>query len=404
MTVATQCPYHTGADDRKSAATVQLAQAQVTIGGLSLSRQILRGGCVRQGGFRAELLERFTPDAHAPVLFTEGEAHRRQRAATARFFAPTVVVTRYRALIERLSDELVERFRIAGRARLDELSLELAVGVAADIIGLSESSVPAMSRRLGRFFSIRERNRNVLASFASFLLAQARVLAFYLCDVRPAIRARRRERRDDLISHLAEQGASHREILIECLMYGAAGMVTTREFIVMAAWHLFEREDLRAHFLAVDHDERIAILEEILRLEPVVGALYRRANRELTLDVKGQTVRVPAGSLLAFDVRTTNADTDVVGEFPHCLNPQRSRRDTKTSASVMSFGDGPHRCPGAIVALEEAAIFLGRLLSVPDIRLVQAPGIEWNPVVAGYELRGAVIVVGEAAQSSQQAT
>jgi hypothetical protein len=92
-------------------------------------------------------------------------------------------------------------------------------------------------------------------------------------------------------AHL-DQGYTDREILTECLTYGAAGMATTREFIVMAAWHLFEREDLRRRFLEGDDAIRLALLEEILRLEPVVGALCRRTTRELKLDGDG-TARRP---------------------------------------------------------------------------------------------------------------
>jgi cytochrome P450 len=57
----------------------------------------------------------------------------------------------------------------------------------------------------------------------------------------------------------------------------------------------------------------------------------------------------------------------------------------------MSFGDGPHRCPGASVALQETAIFLERLLRVPNVHLVRAPTVGWNPLISSYELRGALI-------------
>ena len=61
--------------------------------------------------------------------------------------------------------------------------------------------------------------------------------------------------------------------------------------------------------------------------------------------------------------------------------------------SLISFGDGPHRCPGASVALQEAAIFLDRLFRVPGIKLKNPPVLAWNPTIAGYELRGAVVTV-----------
>jgi cytochrome P450 len=47
----------------------------------------------------------------------------------------------------------------------------------------------------------------------------------------------------------------------------------------------------------------------------------------------------------------------------------------------MSFGDGPHRCLGAAVALHEGAIFLDHLFRVPGIRLAQMPTITSNPLV-----------------------
>ena len=119
-----------------------------------------------------------------PVLYQEGEAHQKQRQATARFFAPRVVATRYRALMEALSDTLVADLRATGRARLDAMSLALAAGVAAEIVGLTESARDAMARRLDSFFTRPRRE-----GFVSFVAGQARVLRFYLFDVAPAIRA-----------------------------------------------------------------------------------------------------------------------------------------------------------------------------------------------------------------------
>ena len=49
-----------------------------------------------------------------------------------------------------------------------------------------------------------------------------------------AVRSRRRNPRRDIISHLLEQGYNQADILVECVTYGTAGMVTTREFITMA--------------------------------------------------------------------------------------------------------------------------------------------------------------------------
>jgi cytochrome P450 len=354
------------------------------------ARDLLRSGGVRQAGFKAELLERFTGRTHAPVLFQEGEQHQRQRSATARFFAPRVVATRYRDLMERMSEKLVERFRMAGRARLDDMSLELAVAVAADIIGLTNSRRAGMARRLNRFFSTGVAAEGPAAAFGSFLAGQYHMLMFYLFDVLPAIRARRRKPGEDVISHLIDQGYSDREILTECLTYGAAGMATTREFIVMAALLLLKHADLRTRFLAADEAGQIAILDEVLRLEPVVSVLKRRAERDLTLDTEEGPTVIPAQTVVEIDVRAANRDPAAAGRCPDDLNPDRVR-GAKVSPSVMGFGDGPHRCPGASIALQETAIFLNGLLRVPALHLAQAPVMSSNALTASYELRNAVI-------------
>jgi cytochrome P450 len=353
---------------------------------------VLRSSDVRQAGFNAELVERYFGRTHAPVLYQDGESHQKQRSATARFFAPRVVATRYRELIERTSRELLARFRSAGRARLDDLSLELAVAVAADIVGLTNSSRSAMARRLNRFFSASSGD-GWLATAGNVVLGQWRMLGFYLADVRPAIRARRKQPREDVISHLIAEGWSNCEILTESVTYGAAGMATTREFIVMAALRLFERDDLRTRFLAAGETEQMAILEEALRLAPVVSVLKRRAEREITVETDAGRLVIPAQSLVEIDIDAANRDAAAAGACPHAFDPDRAR-GARVAGSVMSFGDGPHRCPGASVALHEAAIFLDQLLRIPGLRLERQPTVTTNPVSTGYELRNAVIAIG----------
>ncbi len=383
------CPA-SGRDDRKSAAiarAVEGAEPMRTVRDFAEARTLLRDPDARQAGFLADLVNGVSV-TRPPILYQHGAEHRRQRGATARFFSPRVVTSGYRALMVRTSDDLVDRFQRAGRAELDDIGLEMAVTIAAEIVGLTNSDRAGMARRLGALVTGMPQGGSRLAMILSFLRGQARALNFLWRDVKPAIRSRRRQRRDDVISHLLDESYSHREILTECLTYGAAGMVTTREFITMAAWHLLEDDALRARFLDGGEASRIAILEEILRLEPVVGMLFRR-------------IGTPAGTspqpVVALDVRGTNSDEAAVGVCPHRLDPDRKLAD-KVGGAGLAFGDGEHRCPGAQVALQETAIFLDRLLRVPGIRLARAPDIGWNGLIAGDELRGATLVCDGAAE------
>jgi len=174
-----------------------------------------------------------------------------------------------------------------------------------------------------------------------------------------------------------KQNYSTKGMIIECLTYAGAGMVTTREFIVVSAWHLFDNAKLRERFLAGDEREQFAILYEILRLEPVASMLYRR-NAETQDEVFG------------LDIRAANIDEVVTGACPYALDPDRAKR-MKVEPSFMSFGDGHHRCPGAQVALHETRVFLDILLRVPGIRLARPPEVLWNSMIGSYELRGAIV-------------
>ncbi|WP_039997431.1 cytochrome P450 [Sphingomonas sanxanigenens] len=362
-------------DDRKSAAIAAdgLTKTHRTIAGYEAVRAVLRDDGARQAGFMAELLERFGGAMRPPILFLEGAAHRRQRSATARFFAPKLVGTRHRAVMVDASDRLVAAFRRDGAGDLDALSLDLAVTVAGEIVGLTDSDRGGMIRRLDAFLSVSGGGGGGVTAFVNFVLGQWRMMRFHRADVLPAIRARRAQRQDDVISHLIDEGYSEREILTECVTYGAAGMVTTREFVTMAGWHMLEQPALRDRFLDADETGQIALLEEILRLEPVVGTLYRRISGE------------PAAT--ALDIRAANADATAMGACPHRIDPARDRAPRVPGAGL-AFGDGAHRCPGAGVAMLESALFLDRLLRVPGLRLERPPTMRWNALVTGYELRG----------------
>jgi cytochrome P450 len=379
--------FHNGAYDQP--AFERISSKEIRIRGIDLARQILRGNGLRQAGFMADLANRFTSSSRAPVLFHEGEAHRKQRSATARFFAPKVVAMRYRQLMAEQSARIMRDFRSIGRADLDSMGMELSVAVTAEIVGLND--IPGLANRLNSFLADQQQRVGKLAASLRMVVAFCRILRFFFCDVMPAIRSHRIQRREDIISLLIEQGYSTREILTECITYGVAGVATTRELIVLAAWHLFDRPELRKRFLDGDEAGRIAVLEEVLRLEPVVGTLYRRAERDIILHDSGRPEDVSAGTLLAIDIRAVNADPAAAGVCPHRLDPDRRIQDHRLPGSLMSFGDGAHRCPGAAIALQEGAIFLNQLFRIPGIRLAQAPTISSNSVAESYELRGAVV-------------
>lgn len=354
------------------------------------ARQVLRArDRSTQAGFTAEKIPRGLFHAH-PILISDGEAHDRQRREVARFFAPAVIADRYGEHIAATAERIVDEAAVTGRCRLDEAALHFTVEVTSRVVGLTESDTDSMAARLVSFF----RQPPVDLAAADWgrtkrQWAQAAVngivpiLRFFAHDVLPAVRAHRRRHRGDVISHLIDSGHSLGDILVECLTYGTARMVTTREFIAMACWHLLDDEQLRGEYLTAEQPRRLSILEEIIRLEPVVGHLYRRATSAIDISAGDGRTTIPAGDLIDVCVRETNVDAGTYGDDAEAVCP--ARHDTAPAAGL-SFSDGAHGCPGKPLALYETDALLHRLLAC-DPRLLTGPTVEWDDLIEGYRIR-----------------
>lgn len=397
------CPFdHTQRSQQKTAKVVEpttpaLEKDQLGtwhIRGFAEARAVLRSSDTKQAGFNAEFLEKLPQMMKHPILYLEGKDHQQQRKQTARFFTPKTVSTHYRELMEQLTDQLLLQLQQKKRVDLSQLSLKMAVRVASEIVGLTNSRLSGLTKRLEAFFQAQ--GHALPKTFIGRLMMltnQRRTLAFYLFDVLPAIRARKRQPQEDVISHLLANDYKNSEILTECVTYAAAGMVTTREFISVATWHILERPDVRKQYLAAPEAERHEMLKEILRLEPVVSHLYRRATADIQIESADASVVIPQGTLIDLHIHGTNADETIVKEHPRELCPGRAIAGDRVPAEIMGFGDGHHRCPGSFVAIQEADIFLHKLLALDTLRIEQTPVVKWNDMIESYEIRNFIIAL-----------
>lgn len=358
------------------------------------ARRVLRARqATTQAGFTSEFIPKHVFRRH-PILFSDGPRHDAQRSELARFFAPAVVEARYRGLMEASADELIAARPTGAACRFDVLALRYSVAVSARIVGLTESPTPRLARRLAAFFRQPpvDMSRDDLGrTRAQWALAAWRGLVplarFGLADVLPAIRARRRTRRSDVVSTLLDGGASDLDILVECVTYGTAGMVTTREFIALAAWRLLSDARLRAQFQDASREERLDLLAELLRLDPVVGRLYRRVVE--TIPAAAGEADLARGDLVEIEIDAANTDPATVGACPYAVDARRPLPPGVDRAG-WSFGDGAHRCPGRHLALLQAEALLARLLD-RDAELVRPPTVVWDSLLAGYGLRDMVV-------------
>jgi cytochrome P450 len=402
-TGAAQCPVdhskypHQKTDLHPDASTTPIerdAEGVWHVRGFDEARAILRGSDTQQAGFNARQITGVKALINLPILYQEGKSHLNQRRQTARFFTPKKVADDYTAFIEKLADKLVADLRQKRREDLDRMSLTMATAVVSRVVGLSDDTTSGMDKRIEAFFkqSVAKTTSKLTLRLRG-LTNQWRLLKFYLFDVRPAIKAHKLQAQEDLISHLLENKYSHLEILTECITYAAAGMTTTREFIGVSAWHLLENPALRDRYLVAGEEERYAILHEMLRIEPVIAHLFRRATEDITVETDGKTVTIPQGALINLHIYSTNADEEVVGDAPRDLCPARPLHGDHIPQMLMSFGDGHHRCPGAYLAIKETDIFLQRLLAIPSLRVEKQPTLGWNEVAQSYEIRDFILSV-----------
>ncbi|MEO7739158.1 MAG: cytochrome P450 [Novosphingobium sp.] len=383
-------PVLSARDDRKTAAIAaqraRVSNDAAVIPRFSFARDVLRSPNVLQAGAGAEHVKVENPD-HTSVFFLDGELHRRRRTQLARYFTPKAIKDRHMLVMARSTAQLLGELRTSGRERLDLLSFRLACDVAAEVVGLTDSNPRGLAQRiLNTFNSLDPGDDGKRGGMKTALRSMYHTGRFWWQDIKPAMRARRGHDKEDVLSYMVAEGYSNKAILIECMTYATAGMMTTREFIVMVAWHLFEKADLRAQFLAADEAGQLAILDEILRLDPVATFVYRKPTEDVAC---GADV-AKADQLYALDIRQANTDEAVTGPNPFALEPDRARRQ-KVAGSWLSFGDGAHRCPGSQVALHETRIFIDALLRLPGVRLANPPQVTWNERIMGYELHGAFV-------------
>jgi cytochrome P450 len=171
------------------------------------------------------------------------------------------------------------------------------------------------------------------------------------------ILARQEMPQGDLLSDLAnarfkDGSAPSYERLAELarFLFGA-GQDTTSRVIAMALRVLGEDAGLQAR-LRADPARIPDFIEETLRIEPPVKAVYRLARRSTTI----AGVPTPAGTVV--NVSLTGASNDP----RHFDDPDRFDIDREGLRDHMAFSRGGHACMGAPLARLEARVAIEALL------------------------------------------
>jgi cytochrome P450 len=354
-------------------------------------KAILRSPHLIQDGLDAAVQQRFKPE-EIPLIFLDGKLHRDRRKHITSYFSPRYIKEHFEPLMRQTADVLVGELERDKRLRVDEASWQMAVTLVGELIGVTRGKTREQMKQTARRIE-RCLYRTKVHTLTGWRLKAAKLrgvvdmMIFMRKDVKPTMKARAKQPQDDVISRLVAEGYSNTAILADVMMLCGAGMQTTREFISLAAWHMLEKPWLKDAFLEADYDGKVGIMEELLRLDPIVSTLYRRAPQDLADAAKDDFT---PGQTYGVSLRHANHDPSAVGECPHAIDLARKEK-LGDQAPMMSFGNGVHRCPGSPLAINETLFLLDRMLRVPGIRLASQPEIEWEPNVSTFVISNVLV-------------
>ncbi|WP_324784443.1 cytochrome P450 [Streptomyces sp. H51] len=306
------------------------------------------------------------------MLTVDGAEHRRMRTLVAQALSARRVEA-MRARVTQLTEELLDRIP----ADADVVDLKAAFAyplpmlVVADLMGIDKAVLPRLKVLFEKFFSTQTPPQEVVATLTELAGIMGETVA-----------AKRARPGDDLTSALvlaSEDGdrLTDQEIVSTLQLMVAAGHETTISLIVNAVVNLSTHPDQRALVLSGEVDWS-AVVEETLRWStPTSHVLIRFAAEDVPV---GDKV-IPAGDALIVSYgalgRDERAHGPTAGEFD-------VTRETVTRH--ISFGHGPHVCPGAALSRLEAGVALPALyarfprldLAVPASQLRNKPVVTQN--------------------------
>ncbi|MDD9375330.1 cytochrome P450 [Streptomyces sp. ZAF1911] len=309
------------------------------------------------------------------MLTVDGEDHRRLRTLVAQ--ALTVRrVEKLRAGIEALTTGMLDK--LAGLPAGETVDLKaqfaypLPMNVISDLMGVDAEEHPRLKALFEKFFSTQTLPEEVPQMMADLGALFSRI-----------VESKRENPGDDLTSALIEasEDGDHlttEEITNTLQLIVAAGHETTISLIVNAVVAL-ETHPVQRDLVLKGEVSWENVIEETLRWSsPTSHVLIRFATEDVEVGdrilPKGEGLIVSFGAL----GRDEAQFGETAGEFDATRTPNRH----------ISFGHGPHVCPGAALSRLEALVALPALYArFPDLALAVPPAeLRNKPILTQNDL------------------
>jgi cytochrome P450 len=261
----------------------------------------------------------------------------------------------------RRADRQIDQFIDRGRCEfVRDYAGPFTLYVIADLLGVPEEEHEWFRDVLQG----EHREPSALGSTGSETMAHSPLEILYERFSR-YVEARRKEPREDVLTKLATATFPDGSLpeVIDVVRVAAnlfsAGQETTVRLLAMAMQTLGERPELQ-EALRADAGRIPDFVEECLRIESPVKGDFRLARRSTTVG----GVDIPAGTTLMVVNGAANRDPR------HFECPAEFRVDRDNAKDHLTFGRGPHACPGGPLARAEARVSVQRLLDrMLDIRI-----------------------------------
>jgi len=301
------------------------------------------------------------PPTPTNLLGTDGAEHRRLRLLTAKAFSARTV-ERLRPRIHELTSELLDALEPGADRPLDlkaEFAFQLPMNVIGELYGVDRGEFGYLRDMYVKFFSSVTGPEEFMEVYAA--------LERYYDDM---IAAKRAEPGEDLTTELLDAGENG-DALTDLEVRGtlqvtvAAGHETTVNLLCSAVRALLAHPDQ----FALVKEGKVgwdAVVEETLRFDPPTSNMIFRFATE---DVGVGDATIAKGEALMVSYGAVSRDRAEHGE-----DPGPGTFDlTRAQGRHLSFGYGPHVCPGAALARMEGRIALPMLFErFPDLELAVA--------------------------------
>ncbi|MFF4454166.1 cytochrome P450 [Streptomyces goshikiensis] len=282
------------------------------------------------------------------MLTVDGDEHRRLRTLVAQ--ALTVRrVEKLRAGIEALTTGMLDRLAALPAGGAVDLKAEFAyplpMNVISELMGVDAADHPRLKALFEKFFSTQTPPEEVPQMMADLGALFSRI-----------VESKRENPGDDLTSALiaASEDGDHlttEEITNTLQLMVAAGHETTISLIVNAVVALETHPEQRALVLRGEVPWENVVEETLRWSTPTSHVLIRFASEDIEVGdrilPKGEGLIVSFGALGRDEARHGGT----AGEFDVTRTPNRH----------ISFGHGPHVCPGAALSRLEALVALPAL-------------------------------------------